>query len=262
MNGNCCRSAHTEAPGGDGEAQSVVRTSGRPWTYPVAMSGSVATRGAQHRLTLGFVDGELEKHYQRDAGRESLNGFRTIALASGVVWALATVLLPVRTNLDDGFAVAVGLAMSTTSFAVAALSGWARTLDRQHALATLLTTANGIVILTLALVAGILPGYGVAATTLLFAWAFVARRRIHLRRCAHAAVIAIGFIVAVELYTGPSRHGARRSSVRCRSGWHAPRAAHPGEQSEPGERTRPGTWSAITSKARRRATRNCADTRR
>lgn len=165
------------------------------------MSG-LATRGGQHFLTLAFVDAKLETQYQFDAGRESLNGLRTIALASGVVWALATVLLPATTDLDHGFAIAVGVAMSAAGFAVAAVSGWANTLDRQHLLATLLTSANGVVILTLALVGGVLPGYGVAATTLLFVWGFIARTRF-IYAAVRTAVIAVSFVVAVALYTGP-----------------------------------------------------------
>ena len=168
--------------------------------YPVSMS--VASRGAQHSLTLSFVDPELEQRYQRDAGRESRAGFGAIALASGVVWAMATLLLPTATDLDASFAITIGAAMSLAGFAVAALSGWARTLDRQHSLATILTSANGIVILALALVGGALPGYGVAATTLLFAWAFVARTRF-IYAAARTAVIAVGFVVAVGLYAGP-----------------------------------------------------------
>src|SRR5829696_2113855 len=128
------------------------------------MSG-LAARGAQRSLTLSFLDNDLERSYQNAAGRESLNGFRTIALASGVVWAVATVVLPVATDLEPGFAIAVALAMSAISFVIAAISPWARTLDRQHLLATLLTTSNGIVIVALALTGGVLPGYGAAATT-------------------------------------------------------------------------------------------------
>jgi class 3 adenylate cyclase len=163
---------------------------------------SVATRGAQHSLTLSFVDGDLERQYQLDAGRESLNGLRTIAVASGVVWALATVLLPATTDLDSGFAIAIGLVMSAAGFAVAAISGWAYTLDRQHALATILTSANGIVILTLALAGGVLPGYGVAATTLLFVWGYIARTRF-IYASVRSGVIAVAFLIAVELYVGP-----------------------------------------------------------
>ncbi len=174
------------------------------------MSG-LATRGAQHSLTLSFVDTELEKQYQLAAGRESLNGFRTIALASGVAWAVAALLLPTSTNLEPAFAIAVPVAMSATGFGVALLAPWAQTLDRQHALVTVLTSANGIVILALALISGLLPGYGVAATMLLFAWGFVSRTRF-IYAALRTTVIAVGFIVAVELYTGPVQHGARRAS--------------------------------------------------
>ena len=165
------------------------------------MSG-LETRGAQRPLTLSFVDDELEQQYQLAAGRESYNGFRIIAVASGVVWAVAAAVLPVATGLEPGFAIAVALGMSAISFAIAAVAPWAKTLDRQHALAMLLTTANGIVILTLALIGGVLPGYAVAATTLLFAWAFVARTRF-IYAAARTAVIGVAFVVAVELYVGP-----------------------------------------------------------
>ena len=82
------------------------------------MSG-LATRGAQRPLTLSFVDDELEKHYQVDAGRESLAGFRIITIASGVIWAAAAVLLPTATNLPPVFASAVPLAMAAAGFGVA-----------------------------------------------------------------------------------------------------------------------------------------------
>ena len=160
------------------------------------------TRGAQRPLTLSFVDGQLEKQYQLDAGRESFNGFRAIALASGVVWAVAALLLPAATNLEAGLGIAVALAMSAISFVIAAFARWAGTLDRQHALAMLLTSANGIVILTLALIGGVLPGYGVAATLVLFAWGFVARTRF-VYAAARTAVICVAFVVAVTVYAGP-----------------------------------------------------------
>ena len=166
------------------------------------MTQELEASGAQRPLTLSFVDDELEKSYQLAAGRESYNGFRAIALASGVVWAVAAVVLPVATSLDDAFGVAAALGMSAISFVIAAVAPWAKTLDRQHALATLLTTANGIVILWLALIGGVLPGYGVAATILLFAWAFVARTRF-IYAAVRTVVISIGFLVAVALYVGP-----------------------------------------------------------
>ena len=75
------------------------------------MSG-LATLGAQRPLTLSFVDDGLEKRYQVDAGRESLAGFLIITVASGVIWAVAAVLLPATTNLPVVFASVVPLAHS------------------------------------------------------------------------------------------------------------------------------------------------------
>jgi class 3 adenylate cyclase len=162
-----------------------------------------AERGAQDSLTLRFLDASLEDHYQRAAGNESIGGFRMIALASFVLWTPVAFLLPVATDLAPAFAIPVGLAMSAISFVVLALSKWATTLDRQHALASLLTSANGTVILALALIGGALPGYGIAAAMLLFAWGFVSRTRF-VYAALRTAVVGLAFIVAVILYAGPA----------------------------------------------------------
>src|SRR4029078_10651682 len=127
----------------------------------------VAFDGAQDPLTLRFRDAKLEGLYQTVAGAEGRNGYRTIAPASGVAWALAAFLVPPATGLSAQFMIPVGLAMSAISFVAAGLSAWATTLHRQHALPSLLTSANGIVILALALVADAFPGYAVAALLLL-----------------------------------------------------------------------------------------------
>ncbi len=157
--------------------------------------------GAQDRLTLRFRDPGLEELYQKAAGAESLNGFRAIGLASGVVWTLAAFLVPMATDVSPEFMVTVGLTMALISFVVVALSRWATTLDRQHALVTLLTSANGIVILALALIADSLPGYAVSALMLLFAWGFVSRTRF-VYAAIRSAVIGTAFVVAILLYRG------------------------------------------------------------
>jgi class 3 adenylate cyclase len=96
---------------------------------------------------------------------------------------------------------AVGLSMSVLGLVIALSSRWALTLDRQHALAMLLTSANGVVILALALAAGLLPGYGVAAMMLLFAWGIVARTRF-IYASIRTAVVGAAFMVAVAIYPG------------------------------------------------------------
>ncbi len=95
----------------------------------------------------------------------------------------------------------MGLSMSVLGLVIALLSRWSLTLDRQHALAMLLTSANGIVILALALAAGALPGYGVAAMMLLFAWGIVARTRF-IYASIRTAVVGAAFMVAVAIYPG------------------------------------------------------------
>ncbi len=110
---------------------------------------------AQQRLSLRFVDNGLENAYQRAAGKESLDGFRVIAAASTILWAIAAFLLPVATDLPAQVAAPVSLAMSLISLGVLVSSRSAPTLDRQHALASLLTAGNGVVILTLASIGGV-----------------------------------------------------------------------------------------------------------
>jgi len=158
---------------------------------------------AQNLLTLRFLDVGLEEQYQVAAGDESRSGFRMIAIASAVLWTPIAFILPVATDLPPELAIPVGLAMSAISLVVVWLSGWANTLDRQHALASLLTSANGSVILVLALVGGALPGYGVAAIMLLLAWGFVSRTRF-VYAALRTVVLGVAFVIAVALYAGPA----------------------------------------------------------
>jgi class 3 adenylate cyclase len=120
-----------------------------------------------------------------------------------VIWVLAAFIVPMATRLSPTFTVVVAQGMAVVSFVVVALSLWAPTLDRQHALASLLTSANGVVIFALALVADFLPGYGVAAATLLFTWGFVSRTRF-VYAALRTAVVSLAFLVAVILYRGPT----------------------------------------------------------
>jgi class 3 adenylate cyclase len=160
------------------------------------------TRGATDRLSLRFLDDELERRFQLEAGAESLNGFRMIAIASAVIWAPAAFVLPLSTRLPPEVTIPTGLAMSGLSMLAAFLGRWAVTLDRQHLLAALLTSANGMVIIALAAISGDLPGYAVAATTAVFAWGFVSRTRF-VYAALRTGVISIAFGVAVATYAGP-----------------------------------------------------------
>ena len=81
--------------------------------------------------------------------------------------------------------------------------GKADTLDRQHSIISVLTAVNGLVILWLASAGGVLPGYGISAIMLLFAFGFVARTAF-IYASFRTAVIVVGFVVAAVLYPGRS----------------------------------------------------------
>ncbi len=162
----------------------------------------MSERGVLHPVLLRFVDDELERRFQSDAASEGLVRFRFNAAMSCVLW-LAAGLLPLATDLPPEVVVPATLAMAVASLVVALLGPWATTLDRQHGLAAFLTVGNGLVLLFLASVAGILPGYGVATIALLWVWGSVLRARF-VFGVARTVPIAIGFAVAAALWAGSS----------------------------------------------------------
>ena len=164
--------------------------------------GAMAERGALQSVSLRFLDGELERRYQDAAGAESIGGLRVITAVSAAVWAIAAVLVPIGTTLPAETVLPIAGLMTLVSLVAFVLSGWAKTLDRQHGLAAVLTAANAAVILALASLAGAFPGYGVAAIMLLYLFAFVSRTRF-VFAAARSVVIAAAFLVAVLAYDGP-----------------------------------------------------------
>jgi class 3 adenylate cyclase len=92
--------------------------------------------------------------------------------------------------------------MAGLNVAAFLLSGRANTLDRQHLILSVLTSLNGLVVLWLASTGFVLPGYGISALMLLFAFGFVARTGF-IFAAGRTAVIVAGFVVAASLYRGP-----------------------------------------------------------
>ena len=158
-------------------------------------------RGALRRGSLRFVDDQVELRYQRQAGAESLTGFRITTGTAAVVWLLAAVVIPMGTPIPEDRAIPLCLAMALLNLAAFLLSARATTLDRQHSIVSFLTSVNGLVILWLAFTGGMLPGYGISAIMLLFAFGFVARTSF-IYATWRTAVIVVGFLVAAGLYPG------------------------------------------------------------
>lgn len=164
------------------------------------MAGFVG-RGSLHPLTLRFVEDEVESVYQETEGAAGLPGYRIITGATLVLWAVAAFVLPLGTDIDPGLARMVcGLMAGAGAFCLL-LSRWAPTMNRQHALATALTSANGLVILLISNAAGAIEGYGVGAVLLVFVFGFVSRTRF-IHATVRTVIIGIGVAVAAVLYEG------------------------------------------------------------
>jgi class 3 adenylate cyclase len=178
-----------------------VSTPARRTSQPAdrAITELDADRGALRRGSLRFLDDRLERQYQRHGGAESLTGFRITTGVAAVMWLLAAIVVPMGTPIPADRAIPVGSVMALLNSAAFLLSARADTLDRQHSIVSLLTSANGLVILWLASTGGVLPGYGISAIMLLFAFGFVARTGF-IFAAWRSAVIVVGFVVAALLY--------------------------------------------------------------
>jgi len=80
-------------------------------------------------------------------------------------------------------------------------SKWTTTMNHQHVLASLLTSANGLVILLLADAGEFVEGYAVGAIMLLFLFGFVSRTRF-VFAAVRTLVIAVGLGIVVAVYDG------------------------------------------------------------
>ncbi|GEM_PF-2390138 len=161
----------------------------------------IIDRGALHPLTLRFMDGELEGRFQTEEGAAGLPGYRVITGATVLLWAMAPFVFTSGTEVPSTVAFTIAGVMALAGAGCLAASGWATTMNRQHALASMLTSANGLVILLLADAAGVIEGYAVAAIILLFVYGFVSRTRF-VYGVARTVVIAVGLGVAVATYDG------------------------------------------------------------
>jgi class 3 adenylate cyclase len=159
-------------------------------------------RGDLRRGSLRFLDDTVERLYQRQEGAESRTGFRISTGTAAVLWLLAVVVIPSGTPIAPERVIPLCLAMAVLNLAAFLLAGWADTLDRQHLIMSVLTSVNGLVILWVASAAGVLPGYGISALMLLFAFGFVTRTGF-VFAAGRTAVIVAGFVVAASLYRGP-----------------------------------------------------------
>ena len=161
-------------------------------------------RGALRPISLRFFEAAIERRYQVASGAESLTGFRITTGAAAVLWLLAAIIIPTGTIISIERALGVCFVVAALNWAAFILSDGFDTLDLQHGILALLTSVNGLVILMLASSGGVLPGYGVSALMLMFAFGFVSRTAF-VFAALRSAVLVVGFTVAAVTYQG---HGS------------------------------------------------------
>lgn len=159
-------------------------------------------RGGLQSFTLRFLDPELEGLYQVEEGAAGLTGYRIITGATAVLWLIGAALLPFGSDIPASLAWSVGGSMAVVGAISLIASRWAPTMNRQHALASMLTSANGLVLLLLAVAGEFVEGYAVGAIMLLFLFGFVSRTRF-VYAAVRTAVIAVGLGVVAVVYSGP-----------------------------------------------------------
>lgn len=160
--------------------------------------------GGLRPVSLRFRDAALERRYQREAGAESVAGFRITTATAATMWLLAAAFVPAGTPIPAERALPVGLAMALFNALAFAASGWARTLDRQHSIVSVLTGVNSVVILWFASTGGVLAGYGISAIMLLFIFGFVSRTGF-VFAAARSVVIVVAFAAFATSYAGRGR---------------------------------------------------------
>lgn len=162
----------------------------------------ISERGTLASFSLRFEDPVLEEEFQREEGETGLGGYRIITGATVLLWVLAAILIPHGTAISAGLSALVGGAMAVVGLACFVVAPWAKTMNRQHGLASLLTSANGLVILLLAAAGDALHGFAVSGIMLLYMFGFVSRTRF-IYACVRTAVIAVGFVVVWATYDVP-----------------------------------------------------------
>lgn len=159
-------------------------------------------RGGLQPRTLRFLDEQLETRYQEEEGRAGKAGYQIITGATVVLWLVGALVLPQATSASFRLAFTVGGVMAVVGGICLAAASWAVTMNRQHALAFLLTSANGLVILLLTVRLNAVHGYAVGGIMLLFLFGFLARTRF-VFAVGRTLVIAIGLAAVIITHDGP-----------------------------------------------------------
>ncbi len=144
-----------------------------------------------HRFTLRFIDGPLEREFQRELGTQAHVQTRVGFAAAAVLWVVCAFLLPTITPPSPALygTVAFMVAANLIAFAV---GGWADTLDRQQLLGTVMNALAGFAVLLITELAGAFDRYAAPALMMMTIFAFLVLRL----RFVSATVAALTYVTA------------------------------------------------------------------
>jgi class 3 adenylate cyclase len=148
------------------------------------------------RVTLRFVDPELEREYQL-AAAVSAAELRLGPLIAAVLWVVGGFLAPVVTGADPVpiYAIAAGMVIVNVVTALA-LASWATTLDRQQVIGVIQNLLAGIAVLAIAVVVSRFDQFAAPALMLISVFAFIVLRL----QFTLASLVAVAYLVAFAAF--------------------------------------------------------------
>ena len=158
---------------------------------------------ARSRLTLRFIDGEVERRFQLDAGAALAPHFRFAVANGALLWVIAAVLLPIYSRVSPIQSTIVSVGMVFANLACWFASRRAATLDEKQAMGTAVNVVAGLAVLWLAADADLIDRYAVSGPMLIAIYAFVLLRLRFVAAGAAAAVFLAGFVAVAMMHDRP-----------------------------------------------------------
>ncbi|MGH7803907.1 MAG: adenylate/guanylate cyclase domain-containing protein, partial [Candidatus Binatia bacterium] len=128
------------------------------------------------RLTLRFLEPELEVRFQLDAGAALAPHFRLAFSSGAALWVMAGVLLPLYSRVSPTQSTGVAAGMVLANLASLVLSRRTPTLDGKQAIGTAVNVLAGLAVLWLAGDSGLIERYATPGLMLVGIYAFVLLR--------------------------------------------------------------------------------------